>query len=125
MKLVAAAVTVLLCVALLAGAPASAQAQKSATSAADHTLDGKELFLSQGCNACHAVNKAGIAAKMKTTKAPDLGTVTTKRETQWLIDYVRQQQAGADGKKHPKPFTGSDEQLGALLGWLQEQQKKK
>jgi mono/diheme cytochrome c family protein len=112
-----------LCALLVAGAAGTAQAQKSSTAAADHTLDGKELFLAQGCNACHALSKAGIPAKMKTTKAPDLSTVTTKREPQWLIDFLRQQ-ADSAGKKHPKPFTGSDEQLGALLGWLQEQQKK-
>src|SRR5262245_6984160 len=123
MKLFCGIATGALCVLLVAGAAGTAEAQKSATAIADHTLDGKELFLAQGCNACHALSKAGIAAKMKTTKAPDLGTAT-KRETQWLIDFLRQQQADSAGKKHPKPFTGSDEQLGALLGWIQEQQKK-
>ena len=123
MKLGCAIATGALCV-LLAGAAGTAEAQKGAQPSADHTLDGKELFLSQGCNACHALSKAGISVKMKASKAPDLGTVTTKRETQWLIDFLRQQ-ADSAGKKHPKPFTGSDEQLGALLGWMQEQQKKK
>jgi hypothetical protein len=29
-----------------------------------------------------------------------------------------------DGKKHAKAFTGSDEELGALIAWLQAQKTK-
>lgn len=122
MKLFVGSCMGLFCLALLAGPPTVAQSDKAA---AAKTLDGRELFVTQGCNTCHAVSTASIAAKMKGSKAPDLATVTTKRETQWLSDFLRQQQTDAGGKKHPKAFTGSDEQLGALLGWLEEQRKKK
>jgi mono/diheme cytochrome c family protein len=119
MKILAAVVMGVWCVALLVGRPATASATEA------KSLDGNELFVSQGCNTCHAVSTASITAKMKSSKAPDLATVTTKRDTQWLSDYLRQQQADPAGKKHPKAFTGSDEQLGALLGWLEEQRKQK
>jgi mono/diheme cytochrome c family protein len=124
MKLFAAILTAVMCVVLLVALPAAAEAPKSAPAAAPKTLDGKELFLSQGCNTCHAVSTAGVTAKMKGSKAPDLATLTTKREPQWLSDFLRQQQADSAGKTHPKAFTGSDEQLGALLSWLEEQRKK-
>jgi mono/diheme cytochrome c family protein len=104
--------------ALQAAAP---EAQK--TPAASKTLDGKELFVSQGCNTCHNVAAAGIAAKMKASKAPDLGKTTAAREPAWLTAYLRQQ-SDEKGKKHPKAFTGSDEQLGAVVAWLEEQKKK-
>jgi hypothetical protein len=28
-----------------------------------------------------------------------------------------------NGKKHIKPFTGTDEEMGALVAWLQQQKK--
>ena len=47
-------------------APAAAQAAK--------VLDGKQIFLAQKCNLCHAVSPAGIAATTKSEKmkGPDL-----------------------------------------------------
>lgn len=122
MKYVAGVAIVALAVLAWMGSsvPVSAQA---AASTKPNTLDGKELFLSQGCNSCHAVSTVDIAAKMKSSKAPDLAQTGKKREVRWLSDFLRQQ-TDSGGKKHPKAFTGSDEQLGALLGWLQEHQKK-
>jgi mono/diheme cytochrome c family protein len=103
-------------------APAAAQA---AGAASTKTLDGKELFTSQGCNTCHAMSTAAITAKMKSSKAPDLAQMKAKPDAQALSNYLRQQAPDAGGKKHAKAFTGSDEQLGALLGWIANNQKDK
>ena len=97
-------------------APAAAQAAK--------VLDGKQIFLAQKCNLCHSVSPAGVAATTKSEKmkGPDLvGLAKTDAKT--LNGYLRKT-ADIKGKKHVKQFTGSDEELGALIAWLQKQEKK-
>ena len=97
--------------------PAEAQAPK--------VLDGKQIFLAQKCNLCHSVSSADIQATVKSEKmkGPDLAGVTPKRDAQVLNDYLRKK-ADIKGKKHGKEFTGSDEEIGALIAWLQKQEKK-
>lgn len=82
-------------------------------------LDGKQVFLDQKCNMCHSVEAENIEAttKAEKMKGPDLSTVTSEHEDELLADYLRRK-AELNGKKHAKPFTKSDEELGALLGWL-------
>ena len=87
--------------------------------AAADKLDGKKIFESNGCAACHAVSSAGITAKMKASKAPDLSSKAAKRDHEALSKYLRQTE-NLNGKKHPKAFGGSDEELGALIAWLQK-----
>jgi len=108
-----------------AGGPAFAPAGPAPAAAADAGLDGKKIFLDAQCNLCHSVETAGIEAKTKSDKlrGPELSGVTAKREAKTLVSYLRQD-ATIDGKKHKKGFRGSDEELGALLGWLTEQRKK-
>jgi mono/diheme cytochrome c family protein len=90
-----------------------------AASAADaKALDGKAIFQAQKCDTCHAVSSAQITATGK-IKAPDLSK-TEPREAAWLTKYLRKEEA-KDNKKHLKAFTGSDEELGALVAWLQKQ----
>jgi mono/diheme cytochrome c family protein len=102
-------------VAASAPAPAAAQAK----------LDGKAIFLAQKCNMCHDVSSAGIAATTKSAamKGPDLTGTAAKRDAKLLNEYLRKK-ADIDGKKHKKEFTGSDEEIGALIAWLQKQEKK-
>ena len=112
-------VTVVMLAILYSGpgaAPAAAQAGK--------VLDGKTIFLAQKCNLCHAVSPAGIAATTKSEKmkGPDLVGLS-KKDAKILNGYLRKT-ADLNGKKHVKQFTGSDEELGALLAWLQKQEKK-
>ena len=97
-------------------APAAAQAAK--------VLDGKQIFLAQKCNLCHSIPPAGIAATTKSEKmkGPDL-VGESKRDAKLLNGYLRKT-ADINGKKHAKQFTGSDEELGALIAWLQAQEKK-
>lgn len=106
--------------ALLSGAPAGA-----AAAAAPKILDGKQIFLAQKCNLCHGVSSAGIQATTKSEKlkGPDLAGAAAKRDAQLLNTYLRKK-AEINGKKHAKEFTGSDEEIGALIAWLQKQEKK-
>ena len=112
-------VTVFLLAILYSGpgaAPAAAQAAK--------VLDGKQIFLAQKCNLCHSVSPAGIEATTKSDKmkGPDLVGLS-KKEATLLNGYLRKT-ADINKKKHVKQFTGSDEELGALIAWLQKQEKK-
>ncbi len=87
-------------------------------------LDGKQIFLDSKCNLCHTVSTADIEAKMKSGKmaGPDLANVGDRHEADWIAKWLRKE-AEMDGQKHPKAFTGSDEELGALISWLMEQKK--
>lgn len=86
------------------------------------TLDGKAIFLAQKCNMCHSVPAAAIEATTKSEKmkGPDINDVKTDAAV--LGKYLRKQ-ADMNGKKHTKAFTGSDEELGALIAWMQKQKK--
>jgi cytochrome c5 len=111
---VSVVVTVILLAALYSGA-AAGQAK----------LDGKQIFLAQKCNMCHDVSSAGITATTKSAKmkGPDITGAAPKRDAKLLNDYLRKK-ADVNGKKHVKQFTGSDEELGALIAWMQKQEKK-
>lgn len=105
-----AAAAVCLCLVAPATRPATAQA----------TLDGKALFEREGCQVCHSVSEVGIEATVKVAslRGPDLSEVEP-REASLLVDYLRQK-VEIDGVKHKKAFGGSDEELGALVAWLDE-----
>ncbi len=83
------------------------------------TPDGKAIFLAQKCNTCHAVSSAAIEPAGK-IKAPDLTDKAAKTDAAELGKYLRKEVPIRD-KKHVKAFTGSDEELGALIAWLQKQ----
>lgn len=89
--------------------------------AAGGSTDGKEVFLAAKCNLCHAVSGAGIEATSTNEKlrGPDLSAVAPG-DAAFLAGYLRQEET-VDGKKHKKKFTGSDEELDALIRWLREQ----
>ena len=105
-------VIVVVLLAVLYSGPASGQAK----------LDGKALFLAQKCNMCHSVSTAGIEATTKSEKMKGPDLVNVKTEAKVLGDYLRKK-ADLKGKKHSKAFTGSDEELGAMLAWIQAQKK--
>ncbi len=116
MKTLAVAFSILFTGVLLATSySGEAQAQK--------VLDGKQIFLAQKCNLCHSVSPAGIEATTKSEKmkGPDL-VGESKRDAKLLNGYLRKI-ADINGKKHIKQFTGSDEEIGALIAWLQKQEK--
>jgi hypothetical protein len=86
--------------------------------------DGKELFLAQKCNMCHAVSSAGIEAttKSESMKGPDLTTVAQLLDPAWTADYIKKK-VDKNGKKHTKEFKGTDEELATLITWLKAQAK--
>jgi len=102
--------------AILYTSPGAAQSAK--------VLDGKQIFQAQKCNLCHSVPPAGIAATVKSEKmkGPDLVGLSQKDAT--LLNGYLRKTANINGKKHAKQFTGSDEEIGALIAWLQKQEKK-
>jgi mono/diheme cytochrome c family protein len=95
-----------------------------AASAAPAKLDGKAIFLAQKCNLCHSVSSADIERTMKSEKVagPDLTNTAAKEDAAKLAKFLRKEDM-LNGKKHGKAFTGSDEELGALIAWMQAQKK--
>ena len=81
--------------------------------------DGKQVFLDQKCNMCHAVSSAGITPTSK-IKAPDLAGLASKEDPAFLTKFLKKE-ADKNGKKHLKNFTGTDEELAAVVAWLQKQ----
>jgi|SRR6476659_2556072 len=82
--------------------------------------DGKALFLAQKCNTCHNVPTAGIEKTMKSSTASDLVNVKADAAT---LTKVLKKQADVGGKKHPREFKGTDEELNALVTWILAQKK--
>jgi len=93
-----------------------------ASPAASDDAGGKAIFLAQKCNLCHTVSSAGIEAQTKSEalKGPDLVGVGDRHEKSWFPQWLHRE-AEMNGQKHKKKFTGSDEELKALVDWLLEQ----
>ena len=89
--------------------------------AAGAATDGKQIFLDQKCNMCHTVSSASITPTSK-IKAPDLTGLAVKEDPAFLKKYLKKE-ADKNGKKHIKPFSGTDAQLDAVVAWLQKQTK--
>jgi len=85
-------------------------------------LDGKAIFLAQKCNMCHSIPPAGIEATTKSEKMKGPDLVDLKPSADTLGKFLRKE-VEKNGKKHAKAFVGSDEELGALIAWLQAQKK--
>lgn len=99
---------------------ATAAAGQAPVTGGNAVLDGKTLFTAQKCDVCHTVSAAGIKATSK-IKAPDL-SATPLRDAAVLGKYLRKTEP-LGGKTHAKAFMGSDEEIGALIAWLQKQGK--
>ena len=86
--------------------------------------DGKEVFLAQKCNTCHAVSTAGIEATTKSEKmkGPDLVGVVQAHDATWVADFI-QKKIDKEGKKHTKEYKGTAEELAAIVAWLETQKK--
>ena len=85
--------------------------------------DGKAVFLDKKCNKCHTVSSASIEKTSK-LKGPDLTTEAIKGDAKTLKAYLKKETA-IDGKKHGTAFTGSDEDLDAVIAWVLQQNKAK
>jgi len=89
----------------------------TAVNAQQEPADPVKIFKDLKCNSCHSVDMLGIEKKNKGSKAPDLSKVGTKYEIPFFVEYLKKI-ADKDGKKHSVPFKGTEEELGALAGWL-------
>lgn len=88
------------------------------TSAVADGIDpGQAAFLEAKCNMCHSVPSAEIEAKIKVEKmkGPDLVRSTIEADT--LRAYLKKDVELNDAL-HKKGFTGSDEELAAIVAWL-------
>ncbi len=86
-------------------------------------VDGKTLFLDQKCNMCHSVSTAGIERTTKSEKMAAKDLVDLDKDAAALTKYIKKE-TDLDGKKHGKAFTGTDEELGAVVTWILEQKTK-
>ena len=84
--------------------------------------DGKALFLAQKCNMCHNVPVAGIERTTKSDKMAGPDLVNIKVDAATLAKVLRRQE-DVHGKKHPKEFKGTDEELNAVITWILSQKK--
>jgi len=84
--------------------------------------DGKTLFLAQKCNMCHNVPAAGIERTVKSDKMAGPDLVNIKVDAATLAKVLRRQE-DVHGKKHPKEFKGTDEELNAVITWILSQKK--
>jgi mono/diheme cytochrome c family protein len=98
---------------------AEPEAPPAATPAATDRLDGRQVFLAQRCQSCHAVSSAGIDVTGAKPRA-DLAGVGDRHGSDILEAIIRQEQP-VEGKKHSKRFTGTAEELQALVLWLSSQ----
>lgn len=95
--------------------------------AAEETKEppGKTAFLANKCNTCHAISTEGITAKIKATGKkvpPDLSNVGEKRNADWIVKYLKKTEA-INNEKHPKGWTGKEEDLTAISKWLETLKK--
>jgi mono/diheme cytochrome c family protein len=84
--------------------------------AADHP--GKALFAKAKCNTCHSVESQGIEAARGEDKAPDMSNAATLiPSAEWAKKFVLREEA-KDGKKHRKPYKGTEKDLEQVIDWL-------
>lgn len=86
------------------------------TAQGEEGLNGKEVFEAKKCMQCHAVEAAGIEAKIK-DKYPDLSTLSGDYDAELLKKYLLKEEKIND-KNHLMKFNGSDEELDAVVNWL-------
>jgi mono/diheme cytochrome c family protein len=89
--------------------------------------DGKAIFLENKCNMCHtidAVQIAKISGKPTPNGPPDLSTVGSRHNAEWITKYVKKE-IDQNSKKHMKAYTGKPEDLQTLATWLESLKEKK
>jgi cytochrome c2 len=89
-----------------------------------YAADGKAVFEAQKCGMCHAVSTAGIEATTKSEKmkGPDLAGTVQAHEAGWVAKYLKKE-VDLEGKKHPKELKSTEEEVAALVAWLETQKK--
>jgi mono/diheme cytochrome c family protein len=90
----------------------------------EHATEGKQVFLDKNCNMCHAVSTADIEAKTRSQAllGPDLATEGRELSEERMTAYLKRE-TDLEGKRHPRAFTGTDEELNTIIAWIQTQQE--
>lgn len=79
---------------------------------------GKALFVKAKCNSCHTVESEGIEATRESDKTPDLSDAAALVPgAEWATKYIKREEE-KDGKKHRRPYKGSDKDLDTIVAWL-------
>ncbi len=88
--------------------------------AEDDGAAGQEAFIAAKCNLCHGVAALEIEQVTKSEKmaGPDLSGIGNKRETDWMIAFIKREETTEEGGKHTKPFKGTDEELAVIVEWM-------
>lgn len=103
-------------------APTPTEAPEEAAPPVTASNEGRQVFVAQGCGTCHSVSTAGIEAKVSSdsrTFGGDLAGTGLGREE---LRAIAMQETEVDGRKHPKRFGGTDEELAVLIDWLLAQE---
>ena len=105
--------TLLILATLCVGTTAVSFAQEAEETA------GKEAFLSNKCERCHAVESAGIesTARSRRARGPDLSKTGESRDAEWLAKYI-EKEAQANDRDHPVSWKGDAKELEAIASWL-------
>jgi len=72
---------------------------------------GKNIFVSDGCAGCHAINGEGGTA------GPDLSDISDRRDAEWLKQFITNPQNVKKDAKMPSSDLSGDE-LNALVDYL-------
>ena len=82
---------------------------------------GKDAFLANKCNRCHAVSSHEIEATARSASmhGPDLGADSTEHDADWLKGYIERREE-LDGKMHRSRYAGTSEDLDVIVEWLVE-----
>ncbi len=80
---------------------------------------GKEAFLTNNCNRCHAIESQQIEATVQSrrVRGPDLSQLEERRDAPWLKQYL-EKELQANDRDHSVAWTGSDEDLKDIASWL-------
>ncbi len=103
-------------------APTPTEAPAEAAPPMTASNEGRQVFVAQGCGTCHSVSTADLEAKVSSdsrTFGGDLAGTGLGREE---IRAIAMQEAEIDGRRHPKGFGGTDEELALLIDWLLAQE---
>ena len=87
--------------------------------------DGKQAFLDNNCNRCHAVSSHDIEATAKSASmhGPDLSATGKDRDAGWFEQYLAKE-VDVDGKKHRSTYRGNDDDRRAIAEWLAQQESE-
>jgi mono/diheme cytochrome c family protein len=98
---------------VIAGAGTPVGAGTAGGAAKGSAAEGKKLYASQGCGACHKIGSAG--GKI----GPDLSKEgTKKRSTQWLVAFLKNPKS-QNPKSTMPPVTSSQKELADLAAYMQ------